>query len=135
MGAQEKVIGLDTNIIVRLIVDDDAEQVSRARSLILERGGFVQSSVLVETAWVLRKTYGYTVVQVAQFLMALYETDTLHFDMGERMPLVLDAMVNGLDIADAVHVASCPVPTFATFDTALARRAAKIFSTPEVITP
>lgn len=129
------MIALDTNIIVRLIVDDDAAQVSLARDLILREGGFVQSTVLVETAWVLRKTYGYSIVQIAEFLMALHETDTLHFDLEERMPIALNAMVSGLDMADAIHVASCPLAAFATFDAVLQRRATKIFPTPKVVTP
>lgn len=58
------MIGLDTNVIVRALVDDDPEQSAAARGLLctLTPGnpGFVGLIVLVETIWVLRNTYHYS---------------------------------------------------------------------------
>ena len=56
-----RLIGIDTNVLVRLLVSDDARQASAAESAIAEA---VLSSpvridliILVETAWLLRQTY------------------------------------------------------------------------------
>jgi predicted nucleic acid-binding protein len=129
------VISLDTNILVRLIVNDDAQQVARARTLILERGGSVQSTVLIETAWVLGKTYGFNASEIASFLLAFSETQQIRFELGERLPSAMAALAKGVDAADAIHVAGCQTEAFATFDTALTRRAPEHFKTPAVITP
>ncbi len=48
----------DTNVVVRLLVDDDPAQCARAerafRGAIGEGGAFFSATVLVEVAWVLR---------------------------------------------------------------------------------
>lgn len=58
------MIGLDTNVLVRYIVQDDPEQAARAGALIEaqcsdESPGFVSMLVLAELCWVLSKGYGY----------------------------------------------------------------------------
>lgn len=69
----------DTNVIVRVLVGDDAEQ--RAMALarlreILEAGGTVVVGVVVlaEVAWVLDRAYRYTRSQVAGALRAVLST-------------------------------------------------------------
>ena len=56
------MIALDTNVLVRYLVDDDAEQAQAARTLLegltAERSGFVCREVIVELVWVLQRTYG-----------------------------------------------------------------------------
>ena len=57
------MIGLDTNVIVRYLTQDDAVQSAKATEL-FERGlseeepGFVSVVAMVETAWVLERVYG-----------------------------------------------------------------------------
>lgn len=56
------MIALDTNVLVRLLVNDEPTEVQAARALLdhaVETGVhvFVSSVVLCETAWVLRSTY------------------------------------------------------------------------------
>ena len=52
---------LDTNVIVRLLVEDDAEQARQPeiawRQALANGGVFLPKIVLVETAWVLKKAY------------------------------------------------------------------------------
>ena len=56
------MIGIDTDILVRLFVQDDPDQSLRVDSLLQSLSpnhpGFVTSVVLVELSWVLRGTYG-----------------------------------------------------------------------------
>ena len=58
------MLGIDTNVLVRLLVEDDAEQTRRARGFVaraFEQGDPVVVSllVLIETEWVLRSRYGF----------------------------------------------------------------------------
>ncbi len=75
------MIALDTNVLVRYLVDDDAEQAETARAL-LDRltpaqPGFVCREVMVELVWVLRRTYGHSPDRIAAVLEELVSTDVL----------------------------------------------------------
>ena len=53
--------GLDTNVIVRFLMKDDAEQAALASTVLVKltaaEPGFVCREVLVELVWVLQKIY------------------------------------------------------------------------------
>jgi predicted nucleic-acid-binding protein len=51
------VIAVDTNVVVRFLVNDDREQARRARALVDGKDVFVATTVLLETEWVLRSAY------------------------------------------------------------------------------
>jgi predicted nucleic acid-binding protein len=58
------MLGIDTNVVMRLLVSDDAEQTRRARKLIEQSLGreepvLVSLLVLIESEWVLRSSYGF----------------------------------------------------------------------------
>ena len=75
------MIALDTNVLVRYLVRDEAEQAEAARSLLesltAERPGFVCREVIVELAWVLERAYGYSRDQIATVLEQLVVTESL----------------------------------------------------------
>jgi predicted nucleic-acid-binding protein len=57
------VIGLDTNVVIRYLTQDDAKQAALAsrlfeHTLSVERPGFVSLITLCELAWVLAECYG-----------------------------------------------------------------------------
>ncbi|MDD1617783.1 MAG: PIN domain-containing protein, partial [Methylococcaceae bacterium] len=61
------MIAIDTNVLVRALVDDsDAiEQCQQARDLILQHGDvWVCRIVLIETVWVLERAYDFTKEQI-----------------------------------------------------------------------
>ena len=66
---------LDTNVVVRYLVDDNAEQAEAARALLDEltpgNPGFICREVIVEVAWVLERSYRFTRTRVAEVLMHL----------------------------------------------------------------
>ncbi|HMN86446.1 MAG TPA: type II toxin-antitoxin system VapC family toxin [Bauldia sp.] len=69
------MIGLDTNVVVRLFVDDDPVQAERARAFVAARcspaePGFVNRVSLCETVWVLRG-FGYGRAEIAGVVEAL----------------------------------------------------------------
>ncbi|KPF65968.1 hypothetical protein IP69_15955 [Bosea sp. AAP35] len=130
------MIALDTNIVVRLITEDDPRQVARARALILARGGLVQTTVVMETEWVLRSVYGFSRAQIVAAFSLLGATDQLSVEAPERFAMSLEAYRGGMDFADAVHLAACDdVAGFGTFDAALVAGAARAFPMTNVIIP
>jgi predicted nucleic acid-binding protein len=54
------MLAIETNLIVRYLVGDDAGQAARARRLIDNNDVFVCTTVLLETEWVLRSVYGFS---------------------------------------------------------------------------
>lgn len=74
--------GLDTNVLVRYITQDDPAQAAAATQLIeescsAERPGFVALVVLAELCWVLQRSYGYAREQVAAVLATLLTASEL----------------------------------------------------------
>jgi predicted nucleic-acid-binding protein len=75
------MIGLDTNVLVRHITQDDPVQSLRANALIENRltedePGFISVVALAETAWVLDRAYGYSDVEIAAVIERVLQTRT-----------------------------------------------------------
>ncbi len=72
---------IDTNVIVRYLVGDDAEQAEAARALLdgltPDEPGFICREVVIEIAWVLVRSYGFTRTLVAEALMDLTASDSI----------------------------------------------------------
>jgi len=101
------MIGLDTNVLVRYIVQDDPKQSAKAtrliESLTAAEPGFVSVIALVELVWVLSSFYGWSRDQVAQTLDLLLRSKELIID---RADLVLKAVrvfrAGSADFADCL---------------------------------
>ncbi len=78
------MIGIDTNVLVRYIMQDDARQSAKAtafmESLTAERPGFVALVSVVELVWVLGSAYGLQRVQIAQSLEGLLRAREMVID-------------------------------------------------------
>jgi predicted nucleic-acid-binding protein len=70
------MIGIDTNVLVRVFLDDDKEQAQRARAFLLEATEksklFISSYALLEFVWVL-KTKNFTRKEIYDALMTLID--------------------------------------------------------------
>jgi predicted nucleic-acid-binding protein len=67
------MIGLDTNVLVRYLVGDDAQQVKAVDKLVAEARKqdepfYVDTIVLCETVWVLKSSYGFSRQQIHEAL-------------------------------------------------------------------
>ena len=76
------MIALDTNVLVRLLVRDDAAQLALAQACLLERStpddpAFVNHLVLIEFVWVLESVYAYAPDHVAQAIDGILATALL----------------------------------------------------------
>lgn len=82
--------GLDTNVLVRWLVEDDDKQAARAKELFEAARAeqtmyFVPSTVMLELEWVLRSRYQFDKATVLGTFNALLETQELEFQ-GEAAP-------------------------------------------------
>ena len=77
MTAIAAALGLDTNVLVRFLVQDDAVQAEAATALIGSlteaAPGFVSREVLVELVWVLERAYNLGRADIARALDGLLE--------------------------------------------------------------
>ncbi len=109
------MIGLDTNVLVRYLVDDDPEQSPRAAALVeraLEEGErlFVPQVVLCELVWVLESAYRYSREEIASVLGDLLRTRQLVIEDLDVARKALDRYAErGGDFADYVIVERCRV--------------------------
>jgi predicted nucleic-acid-binding protein len=101
------VIGLDTNVLVRYLTQDDEQQAVLSSSLIdgltPEAPGFLATVALVETTWVLAKAYGMSRTDIAAVVEGLLRSRELLIEDAETHYLALGAFQAGpIDYADAV---------------------------------
>lgn len=100
------MIGLDTNVVVRYIVQDDAEQARAASNVIEqqcteERPGFLSLVVLAELVWVLERAYGYRRAQLVDVLEAILAASELQIESPDLvLSAILDYRNGSADFAD-----------------------------------
>ena len=118
------MIAIDTNVLVRLLVGDDAAQARRARRLVDKADVLVTASVLLETEWVLRSGYGFGATAIAATFRGFLGLPNVTPDSPAALQVALAAYEAGLDFADALHLASShAADCFYTFDRKLIRAA------------
>jgi predicted nucleic-acid-binding protein len=119
------MIAPDTNVLVRLLVADDAAQTARARALFDRGDVLILKTVLLELEWVLRSRYGLERGHIAAFFKNLAETDGIAMEHEDACRAALVGYAGGMGFADAMHAATASAMNmeFHTFDTALASKA------------
>ena len=97
------MIGIDTNILVRFLVEDDPEQARDARKLIGENYVCIPLVVLVETTWVLESAYGYSREDIAETVREILVRDDTVVEKRAQATKALELFSRyDLDYADAV---------------------------------
>ena len=115
---------IDTNILVRALVLDDAAQSARAQELLREHEVFVPVTVILELEWVLRSRYGHSAAVISQTIEKILSLKNVV--VGEQAAVLAAAakLAQGWDFADALHHAlSAGCDDFVTFDTGLVKQA------------
>ena len=124
------MIALDTNVLVRYLVEDDAKQAAAAASFIArsiaEGGGlFVSDIVVCETVWVLSVSYHVGRKEIAALLRNVLRARHLVFHAVDQLIRALDAYEAGKgDFADYLireHARAADCEHVATFDRVLLR--------------
>ena len=105
------MIALDTNVLVRFLVQDEPEQ-ARIAGEMIERltgtdPGFVGREVLVELVWVLERAYGYSRSEIAGALDGLLSATELVIEAADDVGPALELYRNdGFGFADLMIVAA-----------------------------
>lgn len=118
------MIAIDTNVIVRFLTADDEGQYGRAKAIFAgQQEIFIADTVILECEWVLRYAYEFSPQQINHAFTSLLGLAHVKLSNPARMQQVLSMHLQGLDFADALHLASSAeqAHTFFTFDKKLVR--------------
>lgn len=102
---------LDTNVLVRYVVEDDVAQLAAAKRLISRcvDGGltlYVPVTVVLELEWVLRSNFGFAKDDVLLTLSSLFSAAELTFESERALEVALQLFrKSSADFADCLHVA------------------------------
>jgi predicted nucleic-acid-binding protein len=119
------MIGLDTNVLVRYLAQDDPAQSARAteiieRRLSHENPGFVSVVTMAEMVWVLDRAYGLPDEDIAAAIERMLQADVLVVESEQEVFAAMTALEEGRGaFADALigtlgAAAGCPATL--TFD-------------------
>lgn len=105
------MIGLDTNVLLRFLLNDDPAQTSQARALLRsltpEQPGWVGIAAVLEIAWVLSKSKAMSRESVARTLTDLLSLDTVTIERGDAVAwAVQNFRSTKADFADCLIAAS-----------------------------
>lgn len=94
------MIGLDTNILVRYLTQDDPVQSPKAatiidRHLTVNNPGFVSIVAMVETVWVLDRRYRLSAHQIAATVERMLQADTLFVEHEQEVFTAMLALRDG----------------------------------------
>ena len=94
------MIGLDTNILVRHLAQDDPVQSAKATELVERRlseenPGFVSIVAMVETAWVLDRAYGLADDEIAAAIERTLQADVLVVEDEQEVFAAMIALKEG----------------------------------------
>lgn len=100
------MIGLDTNVLVRYLVQDDPAQAAAA-SAVIDRltendPGYLSLVTVVELHWVLRRAYQISSARCGELIEGLLDSRELRVDQAATVRAALTAGREGLDFADAL---------------------------------
>ncbi|HEY7578009.1 MAG TPA: type II toxin-antitoxin system VapC family toxin [Acetobacteraceae bacterium] len=102
------MIGLDTNVLVRYLVQDDPEQAREATELIEQRlterdPGFISVVAMTETAWVLERAYGLAAADIATAIERILQAAELMVENEQQVFTAMMALKEGRgSFADAL---------------------------------
>ena len=117
---------VDTNVLVRALVRDDAAQAAKAEEILARDEVFVPVTVMLELEWVLRSRYGFTAEKVAQALALLCAMPRVSVGEADAVRQAAARVAKGWDFADALHHAlSQGCEDCLSFDEQLIKRSAR----------
>nr|VFK37268.1 MAG: Predicted nucleic-acid-binding protein, contains PIN domain [Candidatus Kentron sp. SD]VFK42299.1 MAG: Predicted nucleic-acid-binding protein, contains PIN domain [Candidatus Kentron sp. SD] len=124
------MIAFDTNLLVRLAVNDDPNQAEIAEHLLDTQQVFVPRTVLLETEWVLRSVYKKPRTEISDFIDKALITTNLIVENSSEVANALEWYRLGADFADAMHLCMCGEARIHTFDADFCKAAKESGFTP-----
>jgi predicted nucleic-acid-binding protein len=131
------VRAVDTNILARFYLRDDAAQGDRAASVLAAGDVFVPKTVMLELEWVLRYVAEQPESKVIECLAHLIALPGITIEDRDEIEAALSYSRDGIDFADALHLAASKACSeLVTFDDqGFARRARTLRLKPRVQVP
>ncbi len=115
---------VDTNVVIRLLMADDAVRTSAARALFAAGPVWIAKTVWLETAWVLDSYYGFDERAIREAFTRLLALSSVCTEDKSSIAAALELTTHGIEIADAMHLISRPSgAAFVSFDRQFVRRA------------
>lgn len=124
------MIAFDTNLLVRLAVNDDQHQADIAEQLINNNNIFISRTVLLESEWVLRSVYKTSRNDIAAFFGNVLITENITVENTTEVEQAFEWYKLGADFADALHLCICGESLMHTFDGQFCKAASKSGLTP-----
>jgi predicted nucleic-acid-binding protein len=118
----EPILTVDTNVVVRLLVEDDPRECAQAKRLFEDAIVFIPATVFMETEWVLRAVYDFSRGEIADAFVRLLRVKSVRVADRPLLEAVIAHFAHGLDFADALHYALGGGQPMKTFDKALIKR-------------
>jgi predicted nucleic-acid-binding protein len=117
---------VDTNVLVRLLTEDDQKQDGEARALFAAGSIWIAKTVMMETAWVLGRLYGFDDSAVRDALVKLLGLENVNVEDAQSVAAAIALTHHGVELADALHLCSRPPGAlFVSFDQSFVRRATR----------
>jgi len=131
------VRAVDTNVLARFYLRDDATQGRIAADVLSAGDVFVPKTVVLELEWVLRYVADQPEDKVIECLVHLIALPGVTVEDRDEIETALGHCRNGIDFADALHLAASKACTeLLTFDgRGYARKARKLRLKPPVRVP
>ena len=124
------MIAFDTNLLIRIAVNDDLKQAELAERLLDSSEVFVPRTVLLETEWVLRSVYKKPRTEIAQYFENALMTKNFVMENSIEVSYALEWYKLGADFADAMHLCICGESVLHTFDAEFCKAAYNLHKTP-----
>ncbi len=100
------MIGIDTNVLVRFVMQDDPKQAKHANaffaSLSDQNKGFLSVTTMIESVWVLERVYQVTREQVFALLKQLLKSSDIQLEQLQIVNEATKLYMAGADFADAM---------------------------------
>ena len=110
---------LDTNLIIRFLVNDDSKKVSRVEKLLKDKGNqnILLDTILAEIVWVLNSYYSLNKLDIIEKLRALIHVETVEcnaFLLGRALSLWEENNISYIDgyLAAVAELGNIPLLTF-----------------------
>ncbi len=130
------MIAIDTNVLVRVLTNDDPVQARRALRRMRSTTVWISRTVLLETEWVLRYAYKLHAGAIGTAFSTLLGVASIEIEDRAAVLRALAWHASGMDFADALHLAKSDATSeFVSFDRDLARAAKRAGASPKVAVP
>ena len=93
---------VDTNILVRFLVADDPSQFEAVQATFADGSVWIVKTALLETAWVLRRAYGFDDAMVCDAFTKLFGLPNIVVEDSSAILEALALVAQGIQIADAI---------------------------------